>query len=304
MALPESEHEPLDPDAPARRPESGLVPAAPYALRTPAGPVALPVGETIIGRSGSVDVQLDSPLVSRQHCKLVVDDEGVTLVDLGSRNGMLVNDRFAGASTRLQVGDRITVGESTLTLVDARQAPPRSVTRADLRHAQTQSFVAVRSPPPAAGPADDAEVSVTTSASASVEMLAVVFDRLLALGQLEKAERMVTRALAGLLEDASARQQVADTAVATAARVALRLARASRRAGWIDYVIRLHAALGRPLPLATVEELLELVRQVRGADPLLLRKYVETLQSRAARLGPAERFAVQRLEALARVVSG
>lgn len=306
MALPDSEPDLRDAGDQPRRPESGVVAAASFALRTPQGPVALPKGETVIGRSGSVDVQLDSPLVSRQHCKLVVDDEGVTLVDLGSRNGAQVNGEQAGASQRLRLGDRVTIGEITLTLLEARQISPRSATRADLRRAQTQSFVAASAPAatPGSHAYDDSEPSVTTTASASIEMLGVVFERLLALGQVEKAERMVARALAGLLEDATNRLPVSDTGLATALRVSLRLARTSRRAGWIDYAVRLHHALGRPLPLATVEELLELVRQVRGADPALLRRYVESLQARAARMSPTERFAVQRLEALARVVAG
>lgn len=63
----------------------------------------------IIGRSKSVDITLDAPVVSRQHARLerVGDDYWIT--DLGSSNGTLVNGAEIG-TVRLQNGDLITLG--------------------------------------------------------------------------------------------------------------------------------------------------------------------------------------------------
>jgi diguanylate cyclase (GGDEF)-like protein len=63
-----------------------------------------------IGRSNSSDVSLaDVPSVSRHHARLRFGDL-VTLEDLGSTNGTLVNDRVIKAASSLRSGDRFQVG--------------------------------------------------------------------------------------------------------------------------------------------------------------------------------------------------
>ena len=46
---------------------------------------------TIVGRGEGCQLVLDDPLISRRHACFVVDDREVTLKDLGSTNGVLVN---------------------------------------------------------------------------------------------------------------------------------------------------------------------------------------------------------------------
>jgi len=66
-----------------------------------------------IGRSKSVECVLSDPNVSRRHAELRRADSGDwQIVDLGSTNGIKVNDRRVG-STRLHPGDRVTVGTTT-----------------------------------------------------------------------------------------------------------------------------------------------------------------------------------------------
>jgi pSer/pThr/pTyr-binding forkhead associated (FHA) protein len=56
---------------------------------------------------------LPDPQVSRQHAVLQRADDGSwSIEDAGSRNGTLVNDRAVTGRTPLNVGDRITVGQS------------------------------------------------------------------------------------------------------------------------------------------------------------------------------------------------
>jgi hypothetical protein len=59
---------------------------------------------------------LPDPQVSRQHAVLIRADDGSwSIEDAGSRNGTLVNDQPISGRTLLNVGDRITVGQ---TLID------------------------------------------------------------------------------------------------------------------------------------------------------------------------------------------
>ncbi len=48
-------------------------------------------GDTVIGRSTECGLRVASNEVSRQHCKISLSEEGVTVRDLGSSNGTFVN---------------------------------------------------------------------------------------------------------------------------------------------------------------------------------------------------------------------
>jgi hypothetical protein len=68
----------------------------------------------VIGRSRDCDVVVTDPNVSRRHAELRRGEHGWSVVDLGSTNGVKVNGRRVD-STRLQSGDRITIGVTDLT---------------------------------------------------------------------------------------------------------------------------------------------------------------------------------------------
>jgi pSer/pThr/pTyr-binding forkhead associated (FHA) protein len=76
---------------------------------------ALSIGPVVIGRTASCDVVLPDHQVSREHARLHVSDDGVTLVDMGSQNGTLVNGKRV-ASVDLAVGDEIFVDPYMLRL--------------------------------------------------------------------------------------------------------------------------------------------------------------------------------------------
>lgn len=68
--------------------------------------------ENILGRSGSCDVVLNYPVVSRQHAALMRDEEdGWTVYDLGSKSGITVNGKPADpAGSPVAFGDVLGLG--------------------------------------------------------------------------------------------------------------------------------------------------------------------------------------------------
>ena len=56
----------------------------------------LPPGETTVGRHRSSDIALDDITVSRRHCRLLLNEDGLLLEDAGSTNGSYVNDQPLG----------------------------------------------------------------------------------------------------------------------------------------------------------------------------------------------------------------
>ena len=67
-------------------------------------------GEVVIGRSPDCEVVLKDFGISRNHAKIVVDDEGVRILDLKSKNGTQVNG-VPIVEARLKDGDRVLLGK-------------------------------------------------------------------------------------------------------------------------------------------------------------------------------------------------
>ena len=114
------------PDAPAPGPVAPAPTAAPGAVNPAKRPWLDIDGErypllgslTVIGRDGSADVVVDDPGISRRHSEIRITNDGPHLVcsirDLASTNGTFVNGERVLASSRLEDGDRLTVGRTSL----------------------------------------------------------------------------------------------------------------------------------------------------------------------------------------------
>ncbi len=66
-----------------------------------------------VGRAPSNFVQLNSPQASRQQCQLFAEGETMTIVDMTSSNGTVINGRPVEKHT-LVTGDVLTIGDSEL----------------------------------------------------------------------------------------------------------------------------------------------------------------------------------------------
>jgi DNA-binding winged helix-turn-helix (wHTH) protein len=76
--------------------------------------VALRPGENIVGREGE-GIVVKSSTVSRRHARLVVDQKGALLEDLGSKNGTYVNDRRVNGPMPVVDGDQVRIGSLLFT---------------------------------------------------------------------------------------------------------------------------------------------------------------------------------------------
>ena len=70
-----------------------------------------------IGRSSGNDLMLDDTLASRKHAVLLLEPEGVVLVDHNSSNGTWVNEELV-TRRRLGVKDVVRIGNARLTVAD------------------------------------------------------------------------------------------------------------------------------------------------------------------------------------------
>ena len=72
--------------------------------------LVFPRGAYVFGRGSECHIRPNSDWVSRQHCQLLVAADSVSIRDLGSRNGTLVNGERVMGQRGLTDGDRLQIG--------------------------------------------------------------------------------------------------------------------------------------------------------------------------------------------------
>jgi ribosomal protein L40E len=291
-----------------------------FRLRYQATDFELPDGEFSIGRSAACALSLDDALVSRQHITLHTDESSVEIEDLGSRNGALVNGQRVVGRQPLHHLDRIVIGAQELVLIEVGQSrrahKPRSTVCAmcsapltpDATECPTCGTSTNESLRTLAGSTIELPVGalidpneVTEQASAFLLVVSIA-DKALALNRYTEAERILGRQLERLRGRAQDGKRLAPDVLHPATLYALRLAEGLSQPKWVDWVFEVHEALGAIPTTDTVDRLHAVVRAIRYIDARPLRAYLQKM-GKVPNATPAERFVLQRLAGLQRVIS-
>jgi DNA-binding CsgD family transcriptional regulator len=150
-----------------------------YRLRHDGKEVDIPAtGGIVVGREIDCGLVVDDSLVSRRHARLYQGEDGLVVVDLGSRNGVYVNQNRIKQPTLLAHGDVIGFGLKTFEVVDLQVVPRRKPPTLPMPFMQSD----VDGPPP---------VTVTTHLDVLTDREREVFE-LIVLGhtQREIAEKL------------------------------------------------------------------------------------------------------------------
>lgn len=74
-------------------------------------------GENLIGREMDCDILIDDPSISRKHAIIHIDQDRITLLDLGSRNHTFLEQKKIDSKVELEPGARVWFGQIKTTLV-------------------------------------------------------------------------------------------------------------------------------------------------------------------------------------------
>lgn len=246
-------------------------------------------GKYLLGRGANCHVKLQSRIVSREHAALHVLDDKLILEDLKSRNGVYINGKRISGETAITGPVTIRIADVDVPIAVKSDARRQAPTQTDLRqvsHAVT--------------PAEFDDVTLRAS---SFELLGEVVRKALALGRADEAEHLLTGHLAMFLTEAEGGLNHSPDVRAAAAGHAVTLARATGKAGWVDYCFKLYLAAAVVMPQEIVDELYQAVRKAPAVDRALLEKYLSKMQAGAQGLTPNDRFALHRLEGLMRLTN-
>jgi hypothetical protein len=297
-----------------------------YRVRYQGSDLELALGAFVIGRSSSCNLALDDALVSRRHAAITHKPDGVWVEDLGSRNGVSLNGTRINGPTKLSHLDRVTVGSHDLVLVeisDRGEAMTRceacGTANGPLALSCTGCGASIHRGSPTlvgmtlndipgvsrdASPLGPGSVArLEDEVTASQQLLQSIAEKALALGRVDEAERVLSRLLAEIMTRAKNGAPLLPQRLTEGTRYALRLAELGKKHVWIDWVFDVHQATGKLIGEGEIERLHDLVRKVRYPGGASLRRYLETMREKASELSPSDRFLLQRLEGIERVVS-
>lgn len=269
--------------------------------------LALPDGQIILGRGSACDLILEDPLASRAHARLTVTVQGVFIEDLGSANGVYVNEQTIDRPTPLQDGDRILIGTQELSLFGGLTDPdefPQPRAASDLKRTgkvvpPTSSVHVPASDPapqpsdPASGPAPNSEES--TLRKQRPELLEYMVHELLGRGQLDQASRLLDDWIGDLMH---AGRGVGEERLLDTCMLCMDLAEMTGRTHWIDRVVEVHLRTRRLIAPKILDRYEELVRNVAGVDATLLQEYQQFVASLDSRGGALARELLSRISGL------
>jgi hypothetical protein len=247
----------------------------------------LRAGSLLVGRLTECDIVIDEELVSRMHARVCVTNEGVTLEDLHSTNGVYVNGARIVHAVALNVGDRALIGTQELAFDEIRTdpAPPPSTPSTPSPPASDN---VIGDPPTKSIAQRQLPIPVTARAEA-LELLGTLARRLANEDKADQAPRMLGPHLKGILRGAHSGLVVPDALSTLASEYAIDLAHWTSDTRWLDYVVELHLVTKRLLPKSVLAALQRAQRWVGFMDRPLLEYYIASFASRSKELTEAEK---------------
>jgi len=276
-----------------------------YRLRLLLQEFDLPPGETVLGRSPECHVTIDDPLVSREHAKIVVEDERAVVRDLGSRNGLKVNGQQVRGEQVLNDGDRIRIGnqEVVFSRVVAAKRPGRPT--GSLRHCRKcqTPYVAEAPQCPNCGYSPGADETLSGSApvgnldrdSWSLQLQVELLDKALSLSRIPDADRVLGRIAVAVDERMTAGMTVDPAQLEGAFAGAVRLSSAQGEIQWLRWVFSTCARVGRPPSRAVVNALSALPAIFVSSAGKQLEEAVATLTKKRSSLDEDDNAALDGL---------
>jgi hypothetical protein len=243
-----------------------------YRLRFVLQELDLPQGGTIIGRSLDCHLTLEDPLVSRRHARIVVDETGARIEDMGSRNGVRVNGAVIHEPVGLRNGDRVRIGTQDFVFccVDGG-GRAHSRTTGQLRLCASCRLPYPREllacPSCEATEQTDEDTLTGSGRSAAhvwnVQLMVESLERALRLSRIEDAERIVQRAIAQIEEVIVAGGSLDGAALAALSGQATATSLASGDPAWAHWVLDVYGRICRVPPVGVIDRVGEVAAKHR-----------------------------------------
>lgn len=206
----------------------------------------------VVGRSSRCEIVLEDDLCSRRHCQFAREGPRILVTDLESRNGVMLNGARLEGPGELHHGDRVTVGQHQLTVLQQQLTPRQGVKR----------------------PGEDRGERASTAPSGSTrqasffEMFLGAARKALDEGELPNAEFAATSLFGTVRSHASRHQGLDPDVIAECTNIAIRLADQMGDAYWLRQGLMLLSAANAPFAPQLASAFIEVARRVGVPDEL------------------------------------
>jgi pSer/pThr/pTyr-binding forkhead associated (FHA) protein len=207
---------------------------------------------------------------------LRVGATGVLVEDLGSRNGVRLNGELLSQPTALKHGDELMVVGHQLRLLVGKGKSGFTTT---------------------------APMQAATRPAEVFGVLGALADKALAMGHAQEAQRLLGGHLDNLLKQLAQGQRPNEATLEQALIYGARLASATRRGYWYGYVFRVLSLLSQVCPARVLDELYSGAGRSDGKDLQAIRDYIHSQRLAQGAMTPRERFLLNRVEGLERLLS-
>lgn len=256
-----------------------------YRLRFLLQEFDLPRGATVIGRSSDCHVTIEDPLVSRQHARIVLEDDVATVYDLGSRNGVKVNGAPIRQPTELTDGDRLRIGTQELVFcrVEVQQQSTSAKTTGFLRHCAKCRLPypqEVGTCPNCGGTEQldeetlSGQFGAASQGSWSLQLLIEVLEKAMNLSRWDDADRILRRATAQIEERILRQEPVEPKQLATVVIAAARVSLDAKDSMWGLWAAHVYRRIAVAVPN---EEVAARLSELAAAFPTEMGEAVELL---------------------------
>jgi pSer/pThr/pTyr-binding forkhead associated (FHA) protein len=237
-------------------------------------------GELSVGRDAVCDVPLEDRLASRRHAVFRCAPEELEVVDLGSLNGLRVNDVPVKGAQRLGHRDRVQIGGHVFVVLDGRRerrsnAPTTKA--AAMRPASRAPYGSPRARP-VLTPLDTIEQALDAGdvPAASAAMDAVV------------------------ARYADASEIVASAELARVTTLLLALAERTREARFFDRIFHVHTARRLVLDGAGIDAIQSALPRLTFVSSHAVDTYLDSMHARAAALSTQDQVRLRRIATVSR----
>lgn len=238
--------------------------------------------EVVLGRSPDCHITIEDPLISRRHARIAIREDGATIADLGSRNGVRINGRGIDGETELKDGDRVRLGTQELlfSVVKRKDRPARPTGYMRVCHACGTPYPEGSPACPHCGaPALEEEDTVSgmmveARRNWTFQLLGEVIERALSTGRAAEADRLMRRAAKEVDDRLAAGERLDADHLSMISSFAVRLARLLGGSEWVAWALTLHRRQGKMLADEVIDRLEELDLAALSDVPPVLDSYV------------------------------
>ncbi len=256
--------------------------------------IRLKPGQLTLGRATSCDIVVSDDMTSRHHVTFATEGDRVSVRDMGSRNGTLLNGTLLIGTKMLNHLDRIVIGNSEIVYYATSPAS------ADLT-----PLMSVGPPQPVLqiDGEDDALDAGETQATNTVTgtghlVVGGLVSKSLDAQDLETAGRIIQNLAQRMMVGANDRS-LSQRDLAACSDIVMRFADATEDPRWVEWILNIHAVMAEVPSRFCVDVICSLGAGLKSpAAPRAWLKAVRNLE-----LSAEQRFLLSRIEGLERQLS-